>query len=224
MPPTSPYQPIPLRILHGAGAILALLALVTGFWIYNTYDQRWGSLFLPKLADIQGIHGTIAAIFLWLLPIFALYSFHVGHRRLLQPETMAQLSQIGYPVGWLALHRIANTLMLLSATFSIVTGAMMNEDWLPAGELNHFWYLSHLLAWLCLLISVALHLLLGAKIGGVPLLISIWSWHWRTEDRPNSWGLGLRLKPSSLLLWLIEGMVVGGIVLAFVLPLFKSLF
>jgi hypothetical protein len=60
MPQLSPYQPVLLRILHGVAALLVVLALITGFWVYNTYDKRWGSLPLPSLGDIQGIHGTIA--------------------------------------------------------------------------------------------------------------------------------------------------------------------
>ena len=70
---------------------------------------------LPKLEDIQGIHGTIALIFLLFLPAFALYSFHIGDRRLVQQESFSQLKQIGTPVGWISIHRFANTLMLLAA-------------------------------------------------------------------------------------------------------------
>jgi hypothetical protein len=39
-------------------------ALVSGFWVCNTDDKRWGSIALPTLGDIQGIHGTIALTFL----------------------------------------------------------------------------------------------------------------------------------------------------------------
>lgn len=77
--PSSPYQPALLRILHGAAAGLAILAVISGFWVYNTYDKRWGRMALPDLGDIQGIHGTIALTFLLILPVFALYSFHLGY-------------------------------------------------------------------------------------------------------------------------------------------------
>ena len=52
-------------------AVLSLLALISGFLIYNTYDKRWGSLALPTLSDIQDIHGTIALTFLLFLTIFS---------------------------------------------------------------------------------------------------------------------------------------------------------
>jgi uncharacterized iron-regulated membrane protein len=92
------YQPLLLRILHGAAAILAVLALFSGFWVYNTYDKRWGSLALPRLGDIQGVHGTIALTFLLVLPVFTLYSFHLGYRRLVQDQSFRQLNQIGKPL------------------------------------------------------------------------------------------------------------------------------
>jgi hypothetical protein len=127
MPNTSPYQPALLRILHGAAAVLTISALVSGFWVYNTYDKRWGRLALPTLEDIQGIHGTIALTFLLFLPIFALYSLRIGYRRLVQEQSFSQLSQVGKPVWWISLHRFANTLMLIAATFSVITGRMMKE-------------------------------------------------------------------------------------------------
>lgn len=167
MSQSSPYQPVLLRILHGAAAILIVLALISGFWVYNTYDKRWGSLALPIIEDIQGIHGTIALTFLLLLPVFALYSFHFGYRRLVQEQSFTQLKQLGKPVWWISIHRFANTLMLLTATFAVVTGRMMKEEWLPAGEIHRQWYLAHLVGWICVFISLALHLLIGAKVGGV---------------------------------------------------------
>jgi hypothetical protein len=59
---------------------LVCLALLTGFWVYNTFDHRWGGLVLqaPGNLDIQGIHGTIALTFLLVLPLFAVYSFRLG--------------------------------------------------------------------------------------------------------------------------------------------------
>jgi Prokaryotic cytochrome b561 len=217
-----PYQPALLRILHGVAAILTVLALISGFWVYNTYDKRWGSFALPTLGDIQGIHGTIALTFLLLLPIFALYSFHLGYRRLLQEQSFSQLKQIGTPVWWISLHRFANTFMLLAATFAVVTGRMMKEEWLPAGEIHRQWYLAHLVAWVSVFISLALHLLTGAKVGGVPLLVSMFSWKMRDEDAPRSWLQGIKIKPSSLILKVVEGIVIGGILLAFILPVFNS--
>ncbi len=216
------YQPILLRILHSLAAVLLVLALVTGFWVYNTYDKRWGSLSLPTVGDIQGIHGTIALTFLLLLPVFALYSFHVGYRRLVQEQSFHQLKQPGNPAWWVSVHRFATTLMLISATIAVVTGRMMKEEWLPAGELYRPWYLAHLVAWVGVFLSLALHLLMGAKVGGVPLLVSMFNWRIRAEDRPPAWLQGLKIKHSSLVLMVLEGMVIGGIIMAFLLPAFNS--
>ena len=219
---TSPYQPVLLRLLHGIAALQIVLALISGFWVYNTYDKRWGSLDLPKLDDIQGLHGTIALTFLLLLPIFALYSFHIGDRRLVQDQSFTQLKQFGKPVWWISLHRLVNTLMLVSSMVAVVTGRMMKEEWLPAGEINQPWYLAHLLAWLGVILSLALHLLMGAKVGGVPLLLSIFRWHRRANDTLSSSLQGLKIKHSSLVVNVFESVVIGGIILAFLLPVFNS--
>jgi hypothetical protein len=222
MPSTSPYQPALLRILHGAAAVLTLSALVSGFWVYNTYDKRWGSLALPTLDDIQGIHGTIALTFLLFLPIFALYSFRIGYRRLVQEQSFSQLSQVGKPVWWTSLHHFANTLMLIATTFSVMTGRMMKEEWLPAGEIDRQWYLAHLLGWLGVLISLALHLLMGVKVGGIPLLLSMFNWKKRDGDRLGSWLQEIKARHSSKILKAIEMIVIGGIIVAFILPVFNS--
>jgi cytochrome b subunit of formate dehydrogenase len=219
---THPYQPVLLRILHGIAAALLVLALISGFWVYNTYDKRWGSLALPMIGDIQGIHGTIALTFLLFLPFFALYSFHVGYRRLIQEQSFSQLKQIGKPVWWISVHRFANTLMLLAATFAVVTGRMMKEEWLPAGELSRQWYLAHLVAWACVFISLLLHMLMGAKVGGVPLLVSMFNWTRRREDTPRSWLQEVKIKHDGLVLKVLEGIVIGGIIMAFLLPVFNS--
>jgi cytochrome b subunit of formate dehydrogenase len=221
MPQVSPYQPALLRILHSFTSVLTVLALISGFWVYNTYDKRWGSLTLPKIEDIQGIHGTITLTFLLLLPVFALYSFHLGYRRLVQEESFSHLKQIGKPVWWISMQRFANTAILVAATFAVVTGRMMKEEWLPAGETYHQWYLAHLLAWVCMFISVALHLLLGAKVGGVPLIVSMFNWQVRNEDTPRFWFRGISINHSSLILKLIEAVVIGGIIIAFILPAFS---
>ena len=215
------YQPALLRILHGGAAVLVILALISGFWVYDTYDKRWGSLGLPSLGDIQGIHGTIALTFLLLLPIFALYSFHLGAQRLVQGRSLAALRQVGKPIWWVTLQRLANTLMLVAVTASVVTGRMMKEEWLPAGEIDRPWYLAHLLAWCGVFVSLALHLLLGAKVGGVPLLASMFRWGLREGDEPRTWLQRLQLRPTSSILKVLEVLVIGGIALAFILPVFN---
>lgn len=222
MSPAHPYQPVLLRTLHGIAAALLVLALISGFLIYNTYDKRWGSIAFPTIGDIQGLHGTIALAFLLLLPMFALYSFHVGYRRLVQEQSFSQLKQLGKPIWWVSVHRFANTMMLLAATFAVITGRMMKEEWLPTGEIHRPWYLAHLVAWVCVFVSLALHLLMGAKVGGVPLLVSMFSWKIRGEDTLSSSLQEIKIKHSSLVLKVLEGIVIGGIIMAFLLPAFNS--
>lgn len=183
-----PYQPLLLRVLHGLIGLLALAAIVTGFTVYATYDGRFGSISVPALPDIQGIHGTFGLFFLIVLPVFALYSFHVGHKRLIQSDVLSRLTQqVGTPIWWITLQRIMNTTMLVAATFAVISGRMMKEEWLPAGELHHIWYLLHLSAWAVLVCSLALHLLFSAKVGGAPLLLSMWQLSYRPEDSPSRW-------------------------------------
>lgn len=187
MPRSKPYQPLLLRLLHGVSALIALLAIVTSFWVYNTYDGRFGQLPLPRIKDMIGIHGTFGLTFLIVMPAFALYSFHAGQKRLVQPDSFAKLTQVGKPIWWYSLHRIVNTVMLLAATFALITGRMMKEEWLPAGELNHIWYYLHLTAWAVLVFCLAIHLLISAKVGGLPLIVSIFSLGYRPQDSPASW-------------------------------------
>jgi hypothetical protein len=66
---------------------------------------------------------------------------------------------------------------------------MMNEDWLPKGELNHLWYTLHLLSWLVIVLAIALHILMSVKIGGYPLILSmIMNYGARDKDNPRFWG------------------------------------
>lgn len=218
MSQTTPYQPVLLRLLHSAIALLVFASLITGFMVYDRFDKRFGTLNLPIVPNTQGIHGTIALTFLLLLPLFALYCFHIGSRRLVQSQSLVQLKEFNKPIWWVSLQRLTNTIMLLSATFAVITGRMMKEEWLPSEELNHAWYIGHLIAWLLMIVGIAMHLLMSAKVGGLPLLLSIYNWKIRAEDMPKSWFKGLKLKPSSKTLLITEILVIGGIALAFVLP------
>jgi len=236
MPRSVPYQPLLLRILHGVSGILAIAAIITGFLVYNTYDGRFGKIPFPQLGDIQGIHGTFALFFLILLPLFALYSFHAGNKRLIQQNSWAQLSQIGKPIWWVSLQRMANTLMLIASVLSVISGRMMKEEWLPAGEINHIWYSLHLSAWCVIVGCLAIHLLMSSKVGGASLLLSMFSWQVRPEDSPNQWvtlyrawwsslqtNFGERINQlldNNLSLRIIEAFVLIGVIVAFILPLF----
>ncbi len=219
--PISPYQPVLLRLLHNAIALFVFASLITGFMVYDRYDKRFGTLNLPEIRNTQGIHGTIALGFLILLPIFALYCFHLGYRRLVQKESLSHLKDVGKPIWWISIQRITNTTILLSGTFAVITGRMMNEEWLPSGEFNHAWYIGHLISWLLMIIGIAMHLLMSAKVGGMPLLLSIYNWKVRAEDTPNHWFRGFHLKPTSIVLFVFEALVIGGIAIAFILPAFS---
>ncbi|PZU96144.1 MAG: cytochrome B [Pseudanabaena sp.] len=218
-----PYQPVLLRILHGAIALLTFAALITGFMVYDRFDKRFGTLSLPEIPNSMGIHGTIALTFLIVLPIFALYCFHLGDRRLVQAKTLSNLTaEVGKPVWWISLQRLVNTCILLSATLAVITGRMMQEIWLPNKDLTQVWYSGHLFSWALMIVSIAMNLLMNAKIGGWTLLLSIYNWKVRAEDTPQKWFERLSLKPSSMVLLVFEALVLIGIALAFVLPLFAS--
>jgi hypothetical protein len=231
-----PYQPLIFRILHGVTGILVIGAIISGFLVYNTFDKRFGYIPIPKINPIQDIHGTFGVFFLILLPFFAVYSFHAGKKRLLQPDSIQKLTQFGKPIWWVSLQRLVNTKMLFAAVLAVISGRMMKEEWLPTGEFNHIWYYVHLIAWLIMICFLAIHILMSAKVGGVPLLLSILSWKFRAEDNPLCWYSRLcgwlsnfydniqeeinQFMAGSLLLKIIEVIVLAGIIAAFVLPLF----
>jgi Prokaryotic cytochrome b561 len=174
MPESRPYQPLMLRLLHGLNAAIALLAMGTAFLVYNTYDGRFGKVTVPRIADIIGIHGTFGKLLiLGVMPAFALYSFHKGQKRLIQPDSLGKLTQFGKPIWWYSLHRIVNTLMLVSIAWAIASGSMVKEEWLPAGELTHIWYYLHVSGWVILVLCLAMHLLMSTKVGGLPLILSM---------------------------------------------------
>lgn len=182
-----PYQPLVLRIFHGLTAIFTILALLTAYWTYDVYDGRWGKIPLPKFEDIEGIHGTFGLWTLLIFPLLVFYAFHQGKKRLIQINTLQNLTQFSQKGWWYHLHRVVNTLILFSLTFAVFTGKMMDEKWLPNEELNHAWYYGHLISWLILIISVALHLLMSAKIGGLPFILSIINWSYKIQDSPSKW-------------------------------------
>lgn len=182
-----PYQPLLLRILHGFNAAIALLAILTSFWVYNTYDGRFIQLPLPQIPDIISIHGTFGLTFFMLMPAFALYSFHVGSKRLIQPNSLTNFTQLNKPIGWYSLHRIVNTVMLIAATWAVVTGRMMKEEWLPAGQLDRIWYKLHLSGWVILTLCIIIHISMGLKVGGISLIQSMFSKEYRPEDSPHIW-------------------------------------
>jgi hypothetical protein len=233
---SQPYQPLLLRILHGLTSLLAIAAIFTAYWTYDVYDGRWGKIPLPKFAEIEGIHGTFGLSTLLIFPLFVIYAFNWGRQRLIQSNSLTKLTQFGKPIWWYSLHRLVNTLAILALTFAVFSGKMMDEKWLPQGELNHFWYYAHLIAWLVLVISIALHLLISIKVGGLPLMLSMLNWRFRSQDSPKLWrrhlsnwrnNFGMTTVKQWLvsisLLKVIEIFVLSTIFLAWIISLIKEL-
>lgn len=184
---STPYQPSLLRLLHGLTALVILLALLSSAWVYLSYDKRLIQLSVPKIPDIIGIHGTFGVGLLLLLPLFALYSFHLGQNRLIGSNTLPQLQRLPRAAGRYALHRLVNTVMLLAATFALITGRMMKEAWLPEGRLTETWYTLHLWAWVLMALALVFHLAAASWVGGVRLLQSMLTWQTRDRDTPRQW-------------------------------------
>ena len=185
---THPYQPFLLRLLHGLTGLFLVLAVLTAFWTYNVYDGRWGTLPLPTYKEVEGVHGTFGLYTLLIFPSFIVYAFRRGQKRLAPPDTLKQLThKLGTPGWWYTLSRLTNTLTLVALTFAVFSGKMMDETWLPKGELDHFWYYGHLISWVVIVVAIAIHLLMNAKVGGTPFLLSMLTWKFRAQDSPRLW-------------------------------------
>ncbi|PAX59495.1 cytochrome b/b6 domain-containing protein [Brunnivagina elsteri] len=183
------YQPLLLRLFHGINALLIIGAAITGFLVYDSWDGRFGGLSLTKTnRSLIDIHGTFGFFISYIaLPLFLIYCWKAGKNRLLQADTLQQLGNVGRPIWWYTLQRIANTFMLIAALFSVISGKFQDENWLPQGELNHVAYYIHLIAWVVVILALSIHLLMSAKVGGLPLLISMFDTIYRPEDSPRFW-------------------------------------
>jgi hypothetical protein len=62
---------------------------------------------------------------LLIFPAFAIYAFHRGQKRLMQPDSLGKLAQVGKPIWWYTLNRVTNTLALLALTFALFSGKAM---------------------------------------------------------------------------------------------------
>ncbi len=234
MKSTQPYQPLLLRILHGLTGLFLIAAILTAFWTYDTYDGRWGKIPLPSYREIEGLHGTFGLYTLLIFPAFVLYAFHRGQKRLVQPDSFAKLTRVGKPIWWYTLSRFTNTFALLALTFALFSGKMMDETWLPKGELNHTWYYAHLIAWIIMVVAIAFHLLMNARVGGAPLLLSMLNWQFREKDSPTLWPVHISqwwtsfrqgswsnwFKSASALI-VLEFAILISLAAAWIVPLFK---
>ncbi|MBD2480733.1 cytochrome b/b6 domain-containing protein [Planktothrix sp. FACHB-1365] len=188
MAQSQPYQPLFLRLSHALNAFLVLGALVTGFLVYDSYDRRFGGLGLTQEnRNLIDIHGTFGFFLLFVYIIFAVYSLIAERKRLIQGNTLQTLTQINKPVWWYTLLRLSNTLALIAAAFSVISGKFQQENWLPNGEFNHLWYFVHLIAWVIILFSILLHVLMVVKVGGFPLIVSMFKTNYKPQDHPKLW-------------------------------------
>ncbi|MGF1536579.1 MAG: cytochrome b/b6 domain-containing protein [Elainellaceae cyanobacterium] len=231
---TRPYQPLLLRLLHGLNGLFLIVAVITAFWTYSIYDGRWGRIPLPSYQAIEGIHGTFGLYTLLVFPAFVIYSFHRGQKRLVQPNALKKIAQVGKPIWWCTLNRFTNTLSLIALTFALFSGKMMDETWLPKGELDHTWYYAHLASWVIVVMAIALHLLLKAKVGGAPLLLSMVTWQFLEKDHPALWRRHTanwwnQVQSKSWLYWLrsasslapLEALILASLAAGWIVSLFK---
>ncbi|MBW4421036.1 MAG: cytochrome b/b6 domain-containing protein [Myxacorys californica WJT36-NPBG1] len=206
MPLIKPYQPVFLRILHSANGVLVFAAvpaelrfalIASGFLIYNTFDYRFGKLPLSRIDTIISIHANLGWGLFAIVLAFALYGLAFGNKRLIQRNSLEKLTKVGKPIWWYTLHRLVNTVLLLAPLVAIsakrnsagtATGNRTQADWLLSGDLLHPIYSLHLLAWATIVIALVLHVLMGLKVGGVPLLLlSIVDWRIRSNDLIKQW-------------------------------------
>jgi hypothetical protein len=186
------YQPFLLRFFHGLVGIFTIAAMSTGFWVYDVFDGRWGRINLTLVADIQEIHGFFGILSFLAFPAFVVYAFRKGQKRLVQPNFLRTFVRLGCKDWWLNSHQAINTLIFIPLALALFSGQMMNESWLPNRELEHLWYSVHILSWLVLSICLMLHILLSAKVGGTPLLLSIVNWRFSAKDSPAYWPYNIR--------------------------------
>jgi len=188
MPKPRPYQSLIFRGLHTLNGFAVLSSMATGFWMYNTWDRRFGWLPLPmadnQLLDIHHQIGEVATIF---FAVFLLYSLFAGQRRLLQTKSLQQLAHLDKPSGQYALHRLINTGLLGMLMLSMISArqfggakALMNEEW------GNVWYNLHVFAWVSMLVLVTLHLAVSFKVGGLSLWQSVIDWRVRPKDSPTT--------------------------------------
>jgi len=222
-----PYQPFLLRVLHGLTGLFLIAAILTAYWTYDTYDGRWGRLPLPEYKSIEGIHGTFGLWTLLIFPAFVIYAFHRGQQRLIQPDSLRKLTQVGKPIWWYTLNRLTNTFALLALNVALFSGKMMDETWLPKGELDHRWYYVHLISWLVMVGAIALHLLMNAKIGGAPLLLSMLTWQFRAKDSPTRWPTHIaqwwsQVRRGDWIRWLQSITAITGLEIAMLLSIIAA--
>jgi hypothetical protein len=181
------YQPFLLRVLHGLVGVFTIAAMTSGFWVYDMFDGRWGRLNLFHVSEIQEIHGSLGILSFLAFPAFVIYSFTRGQKRLVQPNFLQSLVHSRGKRWWFTAHQTINTFSFIPLVLALFSGQKMDGNWLPNRELHHFWYLVHIASWSVLLLSLMAHFLLSAKVGGVPLLLSIVNLRFTSKESPVYW-------------------------------------
>jgi hypothetical protein len=142
------------------------LAWLSGLLVYSTLDGRWGQLPWHPGGDWVDIHGTIGVLLWPLALLFGLYALTLGRARL---------------------NKAPNAVALLALALAVVSGKLMNEDWLRTGQLDHVVYNLHVLAWLLIAITVVWHLAGVWRRGGTALARSMFLLELRSNDHPQHW-------------------------------------
>ena len=194
---TKPYQTLIFRLLHAGQGILAILGMVTGYWLLNTWDPQFGGLPFPRATEAAiEWHEEIGGVFSGAIAIFIVYSLWAGRRRLIQPKSFKHLTpsgkNVGKPAWWYALHCLVNTSLLIFGSLAVISGDDLSHTTLKNGVFSDWGYALHVLSWLGLLLSTLLHIGLSLKVGGVPLVLSIVSVKIRAKDHPRQWPQRLR--------------------------------
>lgn len=165
MAQASPYQPSLLRLLHGVTAVLVPLAWLSGAVVLGRHDGRWFRL--PALpGEWIDIHGTVGVLLWPVALLFVLYALTAGRNRLRQP---------------------ANAAALIGLVLAVGSGKLMEEEWLRNGELDHFPYHLHLLAWMLISAAVIWHVGAVIRRGGLPMAASMFRLQVRESDGPRQW-------------------------------------
>ena len=189
MSKTQPYQPFLLRLFHSINALLVIACVITGFLVYDSWDGRFGKVGLTiKNRSLIDIHGTFAFALFFVFLGFIIVSIKLGRNRLVKSDDWQKLTNnVGKNIWWYRLHRVVNTTILFSAILSIGSGKLQDENWLPNDEMYHFWYSLHLISWLIMLLAIATHLLMSAKVGGYPLILSMFNAKYLPQESPKLW-------------------------------------
>ena len=183
-----PYQTLIFRCLHGSQGLLATAGMLTGYWIYNTWDQRFGHIPFPGATEaIVELHEGIGGLFVSLCILFIGYSLFAGQRRLVQAKSLQQLGKVGHPIWWYSLHRFVNTGLLIMGLLIIASGDALSDNVLEQGASTDLAYTLHLVAWAGMVLLTVAHVGLSLKVGGMPLVLSVVNMRVRSSDSPSRW-------------------------------------